>query len=726
MSVERPTFSESWYRIASLCPQLRSTVQVHRQYFRGQMWHVLQDPASNQFFRLNEAAHRFVGMLDGRRSVADVWEICNDQLGDAAPTQGESIQLLGQLYTANLLQAELPPDAEGLFNRYHKRIKREVQGYLTNLLFVRFPLLDPDHFLDRWVGIFGRVFTWYGLVVWLGVVITGLYFLVGRAGELGQQASGILDPSNVGYLYLSFVMVKVCHEFGHAFACKKFGKARGSGGEVHVMGIMLLVFMPMPYVDASSAWAFRNKWKRTAVGASGMFVELAIAAIAAIVWARTGAETAVHAIAYNVMFIASVSTLLFNGNPLLRYDGYYILSDMVEIPNLAPRSRQYLYYLVKRYCWGVRRPNNPSNNVGEKLWLPLYGIASTIYRVFICSAILLFVAGKFFILGAVLALAAVVTWVFIPLGKFVHYLGTSGELMRVRPRAVLSTVIVLAAVFTGIGLIPMADRSRVQGVVEPVQLQVVYMESDGFVSDFMPSDRKVSPGGAALLVAHSPELNSQQEQLKARKAQLEARRNLAETQEIAAEQVLARQIAVLEDQIERVDEQVAGLTVNAPDNFEGIWIAPNIEGIKGAYLRRGDRIGVVANLELLFIRAVAPQSVTDNIPEGHAKVEIRVKGQPDMELGGTIEKVFLAGSQQLPSPALGYAVGGPMATSPDDETGTKAAERFIEIQVTPDPQSKVPLVSGQRVVVRFESSPKPLVLQWWRSLLQVLQRRFNI
>jgi putative peptide zinc metalloprotease protein len=238
MPVDRPTFSESWYRVADLRPQLRSTVQIHRQHFRGQMWHVLQDPASNQFFRLNEAAHRFVAMLDGRKTVAQVWQICNDQLGDSAPTQGEAIQLLGQLYTSNLLQAELPPDAEGLFNRYRKRVKREVQGYLMNLLFVRIPLFDPDHFLDHWVGIFGRVFTWYGLVVWLSLVFTGLYFLIGSAGDLLAQTRGVLDPGNIPYLYLGFILAKVCHEFGHSFACKKFGKVSGSGGEVHVMGIM--------------------------------------------------------------------------------------------------------------------------------------------------------------------------------------------------------------------------------------------------------------------------------------------------------------------------------------------------------------------------------------------------------------------------------------------------------------------------------------------------------
>ena len=223
MPIDRPTFSESWYRVAGLRPRLRSTVQVTRQHFRGQTWHVVQDPTSNQFFRLNEPGYRFVALLDGRKDVGEVWRICNEQLGDSAPTQGEAIQLLGQLYTSNLLQAELPPDAEGLFTRYHKRRVREVQGYLMNLLFIRIPLIDPDRFLERWAGVFGRLFTGYGLALWTVIVGVGVYFAVSNWGGLVNQADTVFSrqkmANNLPLLYFSFVLIKVFHEFGHAFAC---------------------------------------------------------------------------------------------------------------------------------------------------------------------------------------------------------------------------------------------------------------------------------------------------------------------------------------------------------------------------------------------------------------------------------------------------------------------------------------------------------------------------
>ena len=725
MPVDRPTFSESWYRVSTLRPRLRSTVQVHRQHYRGQTWHVVQDPGSNQFFRLNVPGYHFVGMLDGKRTVAEVWRACNEELGDSAPTQGEVIRLLGQLYTSNLLHAELPPDAEGLFNRYRKRIKREIQGYLTNLLFIRIPLIDPDHFLNWWVGVFGKLFTWYGFVAWMVLLSAGFYAIAGRFDDLTRPVSGILDPEKLPLLYISMIFVKVIHEFGHAFACKRFGRITGTGGEVHIMGVMFLVFTPLPYVDASSAWAFRKKWHRVVVGMGGMLVELGIAAVAAIVWANTREGTVVHSICYNMMFIASVSTLLFNGNPLLRYDAYYILSDLIEIPNLSHRSKGYLYYLVRRYVWGVKRAQNPAHTGGEKVWFVFYGIASTAYRFFIVARILLFIADKLFMVGLILAVVAIVAWVLVPIGKFVRYLATSGELTRVRGRAVLTTLIFFGALIGAIGLIPAPDRFRIEGVVEPVELEIVHTRENGFVSKALPSGQLVGPDcPRPLIEGYNLDLSAERDALLARRRAMAARKRLEQSKEnIAAVQIYTRQVATLNKKIARVEEQLANLNLR-PMQASGVWVAPNIERAEGAYLKRGQTVGMVASLDRVRIRAVAEQDVPVGEFADKAHVEIRVKGRPDDKLSGTIEKILPAGQEQLPSAALGYAVGGSIQTAQDDRRGTKSAERFFEIRVRPGNECR--LRSGQRVIVRIDTPRKPLAKQWWRAILQLVQQRFQI
>jgi len=724
MPVERPTFSESWYRVAAMAPRLRSTLQTHRQHFRGQMWHVVQDPSNNQFFRLNEAAYRFVALLDGRRTVAEAWRIASDALGDAAPTQGEAIQLLGQLYASNLLMGEVPPDAAGLFRRYAKRVTREVQGVLTNLLFIRIPLLDPDRFLDRTLPIFGAVFSWWGLVLWLGLVATGVYFIADRTGELVSRASNLLAPERLPLLYAGFVLVKIFHEFGHAFACKKFGKAGGSGGEVHVMGVMFLVFTPLPYVDASSAWALRNKWRRVVVGAAGMLVELGVAAVAAVVWSQTG-EGTLHAVCYNVMFIASVSSLLFNGNPLLRYDGYYILSDLVEIPNLAQRGKEYLYYLVRKYVFGVRHARDPAHTRGEKAWLLGYTLASTAYRVFISAAILLFVADFLPFVGALLAAAAVIAWVLVPLAKFVHYLLAGGELARTRTRAVLTTAAFAAALVVGLGMVPVPDRVYVEGVVEPDEVRIAAAGADGFLREYQASGYAVEPDGEPVARLANPSLEARRAELAAQREEWEARRGAALREEPAAVQIIDEQIQALAEKIARVDAQRADLAVRAP--LAGTWVSPEIDRLRGAYVERGQAIGLVATLDRLKIRAVAEQDVAGRLKdEARPQVTMRVASRPDLQVPGRIETFLPAGRRQLPSPALGFAAGGPIATRPDDESGTETAERVFEIHIRPEAAGEVRLLVGQRVVVRFTTPSKPLLVQGWRALLQTLQRRFQI
>jgi putative peptide zinc metalloprotease protein len=728
MAIERPTFHEAWYRVANLRPRLLSGVQIYRQHFRGQMWYVLENSSNNKFSRIGSQAYQFIGMLDGKRTVAEAWRICNERLGDNGPTQGEVIQLLGRLYCSNLLYAELAPDTAGLFNRYRTRLRRQIQGFLTNMLFVRIPLIDPDHFLDRWVNIFGRVFSSIGFLLWLIVIITGLYFVIGNLKELVYQSSDVLAPSNLILLYLSMVIIKVCHEFGHAFACKKFGKVSGTGGQVHVMGVMFLVFVPLPYLDASSAWAFRKKWHRVFVGMSGVMVELFIASIAAIVWANTSTGT-LHIIAYNMIFIASISTLIFNGNPLLRFDAYYVLSDLLEIPNLSQRSRNYLYYLIKKYAWKIRNTFNPAHTSGEKAWFVFYGIASTAYRIFICIRILLFLNNRLpeelFILVPFFAFSAIIAWVLVPIGKFIHYLATNSELARTRARAVTVTVGFLISVIICTGVFRMPDYCRVEGIVEPVDMAIVHIQSDGFITDFLLSEQTVSLQGEPLIKSTNYKLQTEKKTLQAELIALEAKKRIATTREVAAAQILTEQIEAMKEKMARVDFELSSLHLRP--SRPGKWVSPDIDKIKGMYLQRGKQIGFIADLDDVFIRATAGQNLAALlIDQARDQLEIRVKDRPDVLLTGRIEKIFPAGQEVLPSEAMGYGVGGTMPTQRQDPYGRKTVEQFYEIRIRPNRDASVRLLTGQRVVARVQLRSKPLAAQWWLSVRQLFLRRFHI
>lgn len=728
MPITRPTFSETWYRVAELRPKLRSTVQTYRQHFRGRTYHVIQDPTSNQYFRLDDAGYYFTGLLDGTRTVAQVWDHCNQTLGDRAPTQGETIQLLSQLYASNLLSPDLPPDATTLFDRRRKRIQREVRSYLTNLLFARIPLWDPDHFLEKWLPIGGLPFTWIGFAVWCVLMFIGFNSLTGEWDRLFDASNGVIAPSNLPLLYVCFAVIKFIHEMGHAFSCKKFGVSDHSGGEVHVLGIMLLVLVPVPYVDASSSWALRSKWKRALVGAAGMYVELAVAAVAAIVWANTADHTLIKQIAYNLMFIASVSTILFNANPLLRFDGYYILSDLCELPNLYQRSKEYVYYLVKRYVYGVRAPLNPARTHDEKPWLVIYAIAAFIYRIIISISIFLFVATQLFFIGVLLAIGGIVGFVVVPLVKFIHYLSVGPDLWRTRRRAVLATLGTVAVVVGVIGGIPMPDRARAEGIVEPRHVAVMHAKTDGFIQSVLASDQMVESAGQPVVVGQNVELLRLRDELTAAADEVRVQYRHAVRQNPALAQSLAQRLAALSDQLSRVEQQLADLNLTSP--IRGRWVCFDYERYTGLYVKQGQPIGVVVSLDDLIIRATADQylgpRVESDVGVG-GKVEFRIQGRPEWTLRGVIERIPPAGSAQLPSAALGYMAGGGMAIDPQDQSGTKTAERFFEVIIRPDPHTDIALMPGQRVVVRFTMNEKsPLLAQWYRTVRQVLQRRFAV
>ncbi|HEY0008955.1 MAG TPA: hypothetical protein VGB55_09550, partial [Tepidisphaeraceae bacterium] len=334
----------------NLRPRLRPTAQISRQYYRGDRWYVVRDPAGNQFHRLSDPAYRFVGLLDGSRTVGEAWDLVGGQLADDSPTQPEVLQILSQLFAANLIETDVTPDSAVVLKRQKMHNKRKMQQRMMNLLFPRIPIWDPDTFIKAWMPVIKLMISWMGAIIWLAVIIGACAVLAPLWPELQASAKNAIDPGNWMWLWATFVVIKFIHEMGHAFSCRRFG------GEVHETGIMLLVLVPTPYVDASSAWAFPNKFKRIFVGAGGMIFELFVAAVCAFIWKATmGSPGLINQLAYNTMLIASVSTLVFNANPLLRYDGYYILSDWWEIPNLQRKSAEYTLGLVKRHIFRVKR-----------------------------------------------------------------------------------------------------------------------------------------------------------------------------------------------------------------------------------------------------------------------------------------------------------------------------------------------------------------------------------
>ena len=718
MSTPSATFSESWYRVAGQRLALRPSVQVHRQEFRGERWIVLQNPLSNQFFRLRPAAYEFVARLRPEKTVEEVWKECLDRFPDEAPGQEAVIQLLAQLYQASLLQYTIAADAEELFKRYERTQQREMRARLLNIMFMRFRLLDPDRFLVRTLPVLGKLVGFAGLILWVVVVGWALKVVADNFTQVRNQAQGVLDPSNLLPLYFGLVVIKTLHEFGHALFCRKFG------GEVHTLGLMLVIFTPMPYMDATSAWGFRERWKRVLVGAAGMIVELFVAAIATFVWANTGTGW-VHGVAYNMMFVASVSTLIFNLNPLLRFDGYYILSDLVGIPNLNQRATRQLRFLCERHLFGLRRVESPAATKKEAGWLTVFGITSGIYRVFVFGGILLTVADRFLLIGLVMAAVCAVAWVAVPVIGLVKYLATSPALDRQRSRAVAVSCAIAAALLVLLEFVPFPSHFRAPGILRSREWTEVHNLTSGSVRALLVQPGSTVTNGQPLIELTSPDLEFEMQGAAAQYEEIQARLRQAMQDAVPNLKPLTSYAESVEKRLERLRNDARNLTVRATQG--GIWVAPGVENFPGRWLGRGTALGTIIDPSGFQFQAVVRQEDGDRLfTRAYKTGEVRVYGQASSVIRVANIRVIPGEKRQLPSAALGWGGGGPVEITSDDPEGRKTKEPFFEVRADVLPGAVAAQLHGRSGKVRFDLEPEPVLPRLVRSLRQLLQTRYKI
>ena len=718
MAGNSETFSESWYRIAGQRVALHPAVRIRRQNFRGERWYVIEHPYSNQFFRIRPAAYAFVARLSHDRTVEEAWKECLERYPDEAPGQAAVIQLLSQLYFANLLQYEAANDAAQLFERYKQRRQREFNLRLRNVMFIRIPLLDPDRFLVRTLPLIGKLISPIGALIWLVTVGWALKVAADHFSILMQQSQAVLAPENLPLLYVGMVLVKTLHEFGHAYFCRKFG------GEVHVMGVMLMIFTPVPYMDATASWGFRSRWKRLLVGAAGMIVELFVAAIAMFIWAKTAPGT-VHSLAYNIMFVASVSTVVFNINPLLRFDGYYMLSDLLDIPNLAQRAGQQLKYYAERYLFGIKVAEKPTEKRVEGALLSLFGITSGIYRVIVFGGILLLLADRFLIIGIIMAVVCAIAWVLVPLSQFLKYLASNPKLDRQRFRATAVTVALAAVILFFLNVMPFPSHFRAPGVIQARERTQVLNNTAGYVTELLAQPGTQVQAGQPLMRLQNPELDIERNSLRARESELHARVLQARKEDISSLKPLTSLLDAVTNRINKLNADEADLTIRA--QHPGIWVAPGIEDYLGKWLIRGMPLGLLVNPAGFDFSATVLQADADALfARRITGAEVRLFGQAGTVIPIANWKKLSGGRQVLPSPALGWAAGGEVPVMMNDNEGNKAAEPFFEVQAEIPDQDAAAILHGRTGKIRFDLEPEPLLPRGIRRLWQLLQKRYGL
>ena len=710
-------FSTYWYRVARLKPALRDTVAITRHIYRGQPWYVLQNTLNGRSQRFNVAAYNIIGQLDGRKSVQEIWDSAAAQAGDACPSQDEVIRLLGKLHDADLVQSDILPSTAEAFRKSEAVTSGSIGRQVSNPFALRFPLFDPDRFLQRWIHVVSPVFTRPALMLWAAAVFWGMITMLQHWNEISSAVmEQALLPENLVIIYLVYPFMKTLHELGHAFAVKRWG------GEVHEAGIMLLALTPVPYVDASASAAFPEKRNRIVVAAMGMMVELLLASIALLIWLEVEPGI-VRSIAMNVMIVGGVSTILFNGNPLLRYDGYYILCDLIEIPNLAQRSVRYIGYLVQRYVVGIQDAESPAMAPGERFWFLLYGPAAFIYRIAVVIGIAWFISGYFFFFGVAVAVYGLFTLLIVPAVRAVSNFFTRSAVAE-RQGRIIAAIGLGAVVLSGfLFFFPIPLWSTSQGIIWLPEQSIIRAGADSEILEVLVPEGSTVSRGTPLIRGDDPFLNAEIAANRALLDELYATWRSLSMFEQVKRKIVQDKIRVVKDELERLSQEQQSLIIRSP--ADGRFILADFRNLPGLFVKRGQVIGYVVGEHAPLIRTAVTQEHIGLVQKGVSRVEVKIPESMADTLEASILRVVPEAEVQLPSASLGTAGGGPIPVDPADPEGRRALVSFFQIDISVPHKVSAPHI-GERVYVRFDYGTMPVGMQWYRSLRQLFLKRFHV
>jgi putative peptide zinc metalloprotease protein len=606
-------------------PRLRPDLRWTFQEVRGEGSYLLEDPLSGRFYRLGRREHEFARSLDGRRSVAAL--VAAAAKGDPrhALDAEEAASLVRMLVDAGLVAAEGSDHAGRVFDEVNRpQESKRVLGKMGQVLFLKVPLGNPDRFFAWLAAKAGWLASPWFALVWLGTLAWGGLAIHGEKERFLAQMSGLFDFGNLWILGALWLVLKVFHECWHGFVCRRFGGAVPEAGVT-----LLLLTTPLGYVNASSSAAFPSRWHRIAVSGAGMYGELLVAALAAILWARVEPGP-LSAALHQVVVLSSITTLLFNANPLMRFDGYYLLSDLLDVPNLYGKGQSVVHWWLRRWALGMRKAKFPLRSGEPRLVIALYGAAAWVWKGLVVAGLLVAAAFLFEGAGLLLALVAGTAMLLQAVAGSAKYLKKSAASEGLRPaRLVLRLVALsglLAAALFGIEVAPVA---KAPAVVRDAGGGEVRARCPGFLAELaVRGGERVAAGDLLLRLENAEE--------RARLARIEAaiarsrllRDHLLQQGAVAASQAEAEHLDGLEKTAAELREHVASLELRAPR--DGTVDGRHLELLLGTWIEPGRVLLSViegTRRELVVLAAADERDRFEEAREAGRPVEFRPRGR---------------------------------------------------------------------------------------------------
>jgi putative peptide zinc metalloprotease protein len=721
----------------SLPIRKRPDLVARRQHYLGRSYWVVKDPVGLNYFRFQEEEFAILQMLDGEISLDEIKERFEAEFPPQKITLEELQQFLGMLHRSALVVADVGGQGHQLRKRRDERKRKEWLAAATNILCIRFKGFDPERFLRRIYPYFTWLFSPVTLFLCCLLALSAgtlviVEFDVFRAKL--PEFHQFFSIHNAFLLALVLGITKIIHEFGHGLTCTHFG------GECHEMGIMVLVLTPCLYCNVSDSWLLSNKWHRAAIGAAGIYVEVVLASICTFLW-WFSEPGMFHNLCLNVMFISSISTIIFNANPLLRYDGYYVLADLVEIPNLRQKATTILSRKLSEWCLGMEPPEDPFLPQRNQLFFALYSVAAAAYRWVVTFSICWFLYKLFEsydlkIVGQGVVLMSLYGLLIMPLYQAGKFFYVPGRIEQVKKPRFYTSLSVLSTLLLAIFFLPLPSSIICTLEIQARDAKPVYVDMAGtLVKQCVKSGQHVA-AGQELAQLRNIDVDVKVGELEVKIKEFSTKLDNLMQQSISnpriADQIPSIQeaMAATEGQLAEKKRDLERLRLVAPvagtvlppsltpqrerdDEKLPVWSGTPLDPENlGATLEQGVLYCQIGDAKRLEAVLIVDQADRNLVRQGQS-VDVKLEGIPFKTLHGEI--IEIAGDPLKVTPQrLKTSSGGELPTKTDPATG-------IEKPMSTSYQARVPIddpegliLLGIRGQARVYTAWIPLGTRLWR------------
>ena len=705
-----------------LQPRLRPDLVVQPQFYEGMTHYVIKDPFALKYFRFKIEEYFLLEQFDGKQTLQDVKKAFERKYRPQTISIEDLARFVAQLHEAGIIHLDTPDQAKVLIRRRRKNRWRRIWSFLANIMFIKIPVIDPERLLTWMYPYFRWLFTPYFVTGSLALMLAAITLVLSQWQDFYSKLPEFQSFFN-WWTILSFWcclgVVKVIHEFGHGLTAKHFG------GEVHEMGLLILVLTPALYCDVTDSWLLPNKWKRIWISAAGIYVECFLASLATFVWFYSE-QGLLNSLAMAVMFICSVNTVLFNANPLLRYDGYYVMADWLEIPNLRIKSTQFFAYLMQEKVLGLEVPVQSYLPRSRRTLFVTYSIASYLYRWVVTFSIIFFLTQvlkpyKLETLSYMLALGALVPLVFMPVFQIVKFVRTPGRLRKVKKARAAGFALAAIVVVAGILLIPTPYRIQGTLVLAPAKPAEIYAEVEGRLTKLHVRDGEYVKKDTVLAELSNPEKMKEQSQLNQeqlvnfKKAlwyqlspELDHRRQARQLEE-SAEKV--------EPRIHKLQEQIGKLTLIAPRDGMAIGV-PHHETV-GQWIKPGKPFCEIGDPKQLEAHLIIDQSDVDLIMRDRT-AWVKVYGTSENTYRSHVSEIATRNREEI-APELTNMAGGEISAKSNPKTGAANPTTAVFEAVIPIDNSSLELQPGLRGFAKIDGGTH--TFGWW--LWRLITKTFH-